>query len=171
MIENNFDKKKLIITTHHVGLFSILIDRLTKASGSERFKHLTKTYILNRDVKGEIMLSNYGKDVFLYHLHLYKIIKDNVAVAQSKKIPLDSFNFVLLRQLLENIASFLGKSGVFSLALSRIGVDNSNEVAEVINEESHKDVFYYQTGLMSPKQMKLFLDVLDKIDKKFKFSV
>ena len=171
VIENNFDKKKLIITTHHVGLFSILIDRLTKASGSERFKHLTKTYILNRDVKGEIMLSNYGKDVFLYHLHLYKIIKDNVAVAQSKKIPLDSFNFVLLRQLLENIASFLGKSGVFSLALSRIGVDNSNEVAEVINEESHKDVFYYQTGLMSPKQMKLFLDVLDKIDKKFKFSV
>lgn len=171
VIKNNVDKINLIITTHHIGLFSILIDRLTKASGSEKYKHLTKTYILNRDIKGEIMLSDYGKDVFLYHLHLYKIINDNVAVAQSKKKPLYSYNFVLLRQLLENIASFLGKSGVFSFALSRIGVDNANEVAEVINEESHKDVFYYQTGLMSPEQMRLFLNVLDKIDTKFKFSV
>lgn len=169
VIRNNYEKKKLIITTHHVGLFSILIDRLRKASGSEKFKNITKTYILGVDSKGEKILSNYGKDVFLYHLHLYKMIKDNIE--QSKNGTLDSYNFVLLRQLLENIASFLGKSGSFSYALSRIGINNANEAAEVINEQSHKDVYYYQTGLMSPTQMELFIDVFDKITSTYKFHI
>ncbi len=169
LIRNNFDKKKLIITTHHVGLFSILIDRLRKASGSEKFKHLTKSYILGIDSKGETILSEYKNDVFLYHLHLYKMISDNIA--QSNNGVLDSYNFVLLRQLLENIASFLGKSGSFSFALSRIGMDNANEVAEVINEQSHKDVYYYQTGLMSPEQMRLFVDVFGHIKSKYNFHI
>ena len=169
VIRDNFDKKKLIITTHHVGLFSILIDRLRKASGSEKFKNLTKTYILGIDSKGETILSEYNHDVFLYHLHLYKMISDNIA--QSNNGVLDSYNFVLLRQLLENIASFLGKSGSFSFALSRIGMDNANEVAEVINEQSHKDVYYYQTGLMSPEQMRLFIDVFDKITNTYRFHI
>lgn len=169
LIRNNFDKKKLIITTHHVGLFSILIDRLRKASGSEKFKHLTKSYILGIDSKGKTILSEYNHDVFLYHLHLYKMISDNIA--QSNNGVLDSYNFVLLRQLLENIASFLGKSGSFSFALSRIGMDNANEVAEVINEQSHKDVYYYQTGLMSPEQMRLFVDVFEHIKSKYNFHI
>lgn len=169
IIRDNFDKKKMIITTHHVGLFSILIDRLRKASGSDKFKNLTKTYILGIDSKGEKILSEYNHDVFLYHLHLYKMISDNIA--QSNNGVLDSYNFVLLRQLLENIASFFGKSGSFSFALSRIGVDNANEVAEVINEQSHKDVYYYQTGLMSPEQMRLFVDVFEHIKNTYRFHI
>lgn len=167
VIRDNFDKKKLIITTHHVGLFSILIDRLRKPNS--KYKNLTKAYILGKDSKGETILSEYNHDVFLYHLHLYKMISDNIA--QSNNGVLDSYNFVLLRQLLENISSFLGESGSFGFALSRIGVDNVDEAAQVINEQSHKDVYYYQTGLMSPEQRRLFVDVFEQIKKAFKFHI
>jgi wobble nucleotide-excising tRNase len=47
VISANYEKKKIVITTHHVGLFSILIDRLRKADGSAKFKNITKTYIYN----------------------------------------------------------------------------------------------------------------------------
>lgn len=169
VIRNNFEKKKIIITTHHVGLFSILIDRLKKANGSEKFKKITKSYILGKDYKGITTLSNYNQDVFLYHLHLYKMIDEHIA--HSENGVLESYNFVLLRQLLENIASFLGKSGTFSFALSRIGIIDANGVAAVINEQSHKDVYYYQTGLMSAEQLKLFTEVFEKIKKTYNFNI
>ena len=168
VIGNNYKKKKIIITTHHVELFSILIDRLRKANGSERFKNITKTFILGKNSKGELLLSTFGNDVFLYHLHLYKMIKENIDTIQNGY--LDCFNFVLLRQLLENIASFLGRSGNFGFALRRLGIDDSN-TAEVVNEQSHKDVYYYQTHLMSPEQQQVFMDIFGRIETKFQFHI
>lgn len=169
IIRGGFEKKKkIIITTHHVELFSILIDRLRKASGSEKFKNVTETYILGKDAKGELILSPYGHDVFLYHLHLFKLIRDNIHSNNTGY--LDCFNFVLLRQLLENIASFLGRSGNFGFALSRIGYDDPN-VANIVNEQSHKDVYYYQTNLMSPEQQKLFMEIFGRIETIFQFHI
>ena len=40
-------KKKIIITTHHIGLFSILADRLTKGEKSSRYKNATKILVLS----------------------------------------------------------------------------------------------------------------------------
>lgn len=140
IISSNYKNKKIIITTHHIELFSILIDRLRKANGSERFKNITETFILGKDAKGNLSMSPYGHDVFLYHLHLYKLIVENIKSTQPTGF-LDSFNFVLLRQLLENIASFLGRSGNFGFALDRLGF--GSDVANLINEQSHKDVYYY----------------------------
>ena len=168
IINNNFEKKKIIITTHHVELFSILIDRLRKANGSERYKNVTEAFILGKDVKGELVISRYGHDVFLYHLHLYKLIQENINSTQPSGF-LDCFNFVLLRQLLENIASFLGKSGNFGFALGRLGF--GSDVANLINEQSHKDVYYYQTHLMSQEQQKQFMDIINKIDAIFRFQI
>ena len=168
IISSNYKNKKIIITTHHVELFSILIDRIRKANGSERFKNITETFILGKDAKGNLSLSSYGHDVFLYHLHLYKLIVENIKSTQPTGF-LDSFNFVLLRQLLENIASFLGRSGNFSFALDRLGLDS--DVADLINEQSHKDVYYYQTHLMSANQQELFREIINRIDSTFRFQI
>lgn len=168
IISSNYKNKKIIITTHHVELFSILIDRLRKANGSERFKNITETFILGKDAKGNLSLSSYGHDVFLYHLHLYKLIVENIQTTQPSGF-LDSFNFVLLRQLLENIASFLGRSGNFGFALDRLGF--GSDVADLINEQSHKDVYYYQTNLMSAGQQELFRDIINRIDSIFRFQI
>lgn len=170
MIEKNYnDREKIIITTHHVELFSILIDRLRKANGSDRYRNATKTFILGKDIAGNSTLSNYGNDVFLYHLHLYKMIKENINAKQPGEL-LDDFNFVLLRQLLENIASFLGKSGNFGFALSRLGF-NDADVANLINEKSHKDIYYYQTHLMSLEQQVKFMEIMERIDTTFNFHI
>ena len=168
IISGNYKNKKIIITTHHVELFSILIDRLRKANGSERFKNITETFILGKDAKGNLSLSSYGHDVFLYHLHLYKLIVENIQTTQPSGF-LDSFNFVLLRQLLENIASFLGRSGNFGFALDRLGF--GSDVADLINEQSHKDVYYYQTNLMSAGQQELFREIINRIDSIFRFQI
>lgn len=170
VISANYEKKKLIITTHHVGLFSILIDRLRKADGSERFKKITKTYILGRKPSGEVTLSKFGDDVFLFHLHLYKMIQDNILSAREKG-HLHSYNFVLLRQLLENIASFHGKSGIFSYALSKIGFEDTSELVKLINEETHKDVYYYQSSIMSQAQQEIFEGIVEKITTTYKFHL
>lgn len=170
VISANYEKKKIVITTHHVGLFSILIDRLRKADGSAKFKNITKTYILSRKPSGEVLLSKYGDDVFLLHLHLYKMIQDNISSAHETG-HLHSYNFVLLRQLLENIASFHGKSGVFSYALSKIGCDDIAELTKLINEETHKDVYYYQTSLMSQPQRDKFEYIVEKIATTYRFHI
>ncbi len=170
VIETNYEKKKLVITTHHAGLFSILIDRLRKANGSERFRNITKTYILGKGLDGEISLSKFGHDVFLFHLHLYKMIQDNIATAQETNT-LYSYNFVLLRQLLENIASFHGKSGVFSYALSRVGIEENSDIVNLINEQTHKDVYYYQTSIMSQSQRDTFENIVNKIETTYKFHI
>lgn len=170
VISANYEKKKIVITTHHVGLFSILIDRLRHADGSAKFKNITKTYILSRKPSGEVLLSKYGDDVFLLHLHLYKMIQDNISSAHETG-HLHSYNFVLLRQLLENIASFHGKSGVFSYALSKIGCDDIAELTKLINEETHKDVYYYQTSLMSQPQRDKFEYIVEKITTTYRFHI
>ena len=170
VVKANYENKKLIITTHHAGLFSILIDRLRKANGSEKFKNITKTYILGRNSNDEITLSKFGNDVFLFHLHLYKMIQENIASAKETNM-LYSYNFVLLRQLLENIASFHGKSGVFSYALSKIGFEDSSDIVSLINEQTHKDVYYYQTSIMSQSQRKTFEDIVQKITTIYNFHI
>lgn len=170
VISANYEKKKIVITTHHVGLFSILIDRLRKADGSAKFKNITKTYILSKKPSGEVLLSKYGDDVFLLHLHLYKMIQDNISSAHETG-HLHSYNFVLLRQLLENIASFHGKSGVFSYALSKIGCDDIAELTKLINEETHKDVYYYQTSLMSQPQRDKFEYIVERITTTYRFHI
>ncbi len=49
--------------------------------------------------------------------------------------------FVLLRQLLENIASFVG-SGRFSYILEQIGLNDSTNIAKMTNILSHKNLLY-----------------------------
>lgn len=170
IVKDNFAKKKLVITTHHSGLFSILIDRLRKSADSERYKKITQTYILGKSADGELTLSKYGKDVFLIHLYLYKLIRDNIEAAKQTNI-LQSYNFVLLRQLLENISSFRGRSGSFSFALEGIGIEKVPELVNLINEQSHKDIYYYQTGIMPPSQREAFENIVGKIETTYKFHI
>jgi hypothetical protein len=98
------------------------------------------------------------------------MIQDNISSAHETG-HLHSYNFVLLRQLLENIASFHGKSGVFSYALSKIGCDDIAELTKLINEETHKDVYYYQTSLMSQPQRDKFEYIVEKITTTYRFHI
>lgn len=160
-IENHYLKKRIIVTTHHIGLFSILADRLTRGEKSGRYKKLTKLFILGKS-GDELSLDNPGGNVFLYHLHLLQ------ALAEANRTQLYAHHVVLLRQVLENVASFLGVGRV-SFALEQIGVDDVESTANTINSLSHKDAYYTQSDLMPPSVEVVFKDVFAKLLAKYPF--
>jgi hypothetical protein len=166
LIESHFEKRKIIITTHHIGLFSILSDWLTKGEKSEKFKKnkkpLYKHYILSSK-SGELELESRQDDVFLYHLRVLQVLS-----AAHKAKDVRSYHFALLRQVLENVASFLGV-GQFSYVLKQIGIDESDEVARIVNMLSHKTVYYYESDLVVPDNQALFSNVMDRLLAKYNF--
>ncbi|MEF3076113.1 AAA family ATPase [Methylobacter sp. Wu1] len=161
LIESQYLKKRIIITTHHIGLFSILADRLKKGEKSSRYRNLTRLFILsNRD--NELVLVTPNNNVFLYHLHLLQTL-ENASHEQ-----LYSYHFALLRQALENIGSFLGKGNI-GYTLTQIGVEDVENAVNIINSLSHKDAYYFQSELMAPSVEEIFRDIFRKLIEKYQF--
>lgn len=163
MIEVNKKSKRIIITTHHIGLFSILADRLTKGEKSSIYRNLTKIYTLI-NVNGEPELNSENRDVFMFHLHLMQVLQK----AYDSEVL--QYHFVLLRQLMENISSFLGVGSIKHVVMQIETEKKKQEViVQDINSLSHKDAYrtlYYKTH--EPEAI-FFRDVFDKIKDKYKF--
>lgn len=161
LIQANYEKKRIIITTHHIGLLSILDNRLTRGEKSGRYKNLTVTKIL-RNSNGDTKLETLNKN-FLYHLHLLQILDE------SRKQILHTYHFSLLRQLLENVASFIG-TGRPGHTLSEIGVADVEATMHIINTHSHKNIYYHQTELMNDTEQGFFNEIMDKLIAKYSFN-
>lgn len=161
LIEKHYLKKRVIITTHHIGLFSILFDKLKKGEKSGRYNKLTKPFILTAQ-DGNLALNGLNNEVFLFHLHLLQTLDTAV------RTELFAYHFVLLRQLLENISSFLGV-GRTNYVLEQIQVEDVRAVSEVINSLSHKNVYRLQFNKMAENEEAVFKDVFQKIQDKYRF--
>lgn len=163
LVEAHYLKKRVIVTTHHMGLFSILADRLTKGSKGGRYKNLTKLCVLTRNGDA-LSLATPNNSVFLFHLHVLQLL------VEASRGELFMHHIVMLRQVLENVASFMGRPN-FGFTLTQIGVADVDDAVNVINSLSHKDAYYYQSNLMPPAVQTVFRDVLDKLLDKYKFDV
>lgn len=162
LIEEHYEKRKIIITTHHIGFFAILADWLKKGDKADVLKKHSKISILSSK-SGVLSLETPSNDVFLYHLRLLQLLEQSWVANEVK-----SFHFALLRQVLENIASFLGV-GQFGYVLQQIGVTDLDEVARAINTLSHKNVYYFESDELSADSKELFDDVFTKIKAKYSF--
>lgn len=162
LIEDHYKERKFVITTHHIGFFSILSDWLTKGEKASKFKDKVRVCTLSLK-NGEITLENCRKDVFLYHLRLLQVL-DNAHAAGELK----AYHFALLRQVLENVASFLGV-GQFGYVLAQIGIEDANEVAAVVNTLSHKKVYYFESDDLNADALKTFEKVLTGLKQKYQF--
>jgi AAA domain len=162
LIEEHHEKRKFVITTHHIGLFSILSDMLTKGEKSSKFKKLTRVCTLT--LKGEeLSLENCQKEVFLYHLRLLQVLDQAHAAGEVK-----AYHFALLRQVLENVASFLGV-GQFGYVLQQIGIVDADEVATIVNTLSHKKVYYFDSEDLNDDLLRTFQKVLNGLKAKYQF--
>lgn len=162
LIEEHHEKRKFVITTHHVGLFSILSDMLTKGEKASKFKKLTRVCTLT--LKGEeLSLENCQKDVFLYHLRLLQVLDQAHKAGELK-----TYHFALLRQILENVASFLGV-GQFGYVLKQIGIDDADEVATIVNTLSHKKVYYFESDELNADSLKTFEKIFNGLMEKYQF--
>jgi hypothetical protein len=112
---------------------------------------------------GDLALENCNNDVFLYHLRLLQALEQAYAIEGVK-----AFHFALLRQVLENIASFLGV-GQFRYVLEQIGITDANEVANIINTLSHKKVYYFESDELTPDSKNIFNSIFTKIKSKYNF--
>jgi wobble nucleotide-excising tRNase len=156
---NYLNKNKIIISTHHIGLFSILA---TWLKNDDRFRDLTKLLML-KNKGGELEFKSTNSDVFLYHLHLLQTLQE------AKREQLYKYHMVLLRQVLENINSFIGSKKLGRI-LKNIGVKDANQKADEINSLSHQQAFKYQSQEMSDNEEELFNDVFGKLIDKYNFK-
>ncbi len=162
LIEKYFGERKIIITTHHVGIFSILSDWLTKGEKSNKYKKKTKANILSSK-HGEVSLESHRSDVFLYHLRVLQLLKQ---VQQENNVR--AYHLSLLRQVLENVSSFLGV-GQISYTLKHIGFEHPDETARIMNTLAHKNVYYYESDLLVPDGLALFDEILEKLNRHYAF--
>lgn len=161
--KNYLNKEKIIISTHHIGLFSILATWLKNDDSKGGVGNLTKLIILkNKD--GELSFKGTNNDVFLYHLHLLQTLKE------AKQVQLYKYHMVLLRQVLENINSFLGSKKIGRI-LNDIGIVDVDKKVDEINSLSHQQSYRYQFSEMSENEETLFNEVFDGIMKKYNFKL
>ena len=162
LLEEHHERRKFVITTHHIGLFSLLSDMLTKGEKASTFKRQTRVCTLSR--KGdEVSLENCRNDVFLYHLRLLQVMDQAHAAGEVK-----AYHFALLRQVLENVASFLGVAQ-FGYVLKQIGIDDADEVATIVNTMSHKKVYYFESDELVPDTLAIFEKVFMGVKEKYQF--
>jgi hypothetical protein len=162
LIEKHSEERKIIITTHHVGMFSILFDWLMKGEKSDKYKARTKAGILSLK-HGEISLETHRTDVFLYHLRVLQVLEK-----ARQENDVRAYHFALLRQLLETVSSFLGV-GRISFALERIGFDDPDEVARIVNALAHKNVYYFESDRLVPDSLELFEKIYEKLNDRYAF--
>ncbi len=162
LIDEHHDKRKFVITTHHIGFFAILADMLTKGEKASKFKDRTRlcTLSLKND---EVSLESCRNDVFLYHLRLLQVLDGAHATNRVR-----AYHFALLRQVLENISSFLGV-GQFGYVLQQIGISDAEEVATIVNTMSHKKVYYFESDELVPDTMAIFEKVFLGVMEKYQF--
>jgi len=162
LIEEHHEKRKFVITTHHIGFFSILSDMLTKGEKASKFKKLTRVCTLS--LRGDkISLESCQRDVFLYHLRLLQVLDQAHAAGELK-----AYHFALLRQILENVASFLGV-GQFGYVLKQIGIVDADDVATIVNTLSHKKVYYFESEELSADSLTTFEKIFTGLKEKYQF--
>ena len=151
-------EKRIIITTHHIGLFSILSDRLRHGNHQNNIKRNILT------IKDNILsLKNHDKDVFFYHLYLIQVLDDCI-----KEKKLLGYHFIMLRQLLEIISSFIGTGGI-KKALEEIGYkENIEMISNRVNGLSHKDA-RMQPAVLESSDQDFFEEIFQKIQRHYNF--
>lgn len=162
LIEDHFENRKIIITTHHLGFFAILADWLKKGEKADKFKKHAKVGILSGK-KGKLSLESPNNDVLLYHLRLLQLL-EQAWVANEVR----AFHFALLRQVLENVASFLGV-GQFGYVLREIGISDPEDTARVINTLSHKKVYYFESEILEKDSREVFDKIFLGLKGKYNF--
>jgi wobble nucleotide-excising tRNase len=162
LIDIHYKKRKIVITTHHIGFISILSDWLKKGEKSASYKNDIQLYILKKK-ENDIKLVSPNSEVLLYHLELLQTLKN--AIDDDK---LYAYHFAILRQVLENISSFLGV-GRISFVLEKIGFEDSNDIARIVNTISHKNVFRYEAKELVPDNEHLFKEIFERIQNKYDF--
>ncbi len=170
LIDKNYEDRKIIITTHHIGFATIISDYLSKGEKADRYKWKNnqkkyRIHILELNGNDNYSLVNPKNEVLLYHLRIMQVLDEAIS-----NDSLELYHLAMLRQLLENISSFLG-TGQFSYVLQLIGFNDTEQIATIVNSLTHQNVYYPQSNVIVKDNKELIEDVFSKLMNTFKFII
>lgn len=176
LIKKYYKTKKIIITTHHIGFATILGNWLTDSNNPFKGNKGVNKYSLRglSFDKGEYSLVSFtNKTVWLYHLRMLQVLDKAIQDDADEKSEngIEVYHMAILRQILENISSFLGV-GRISFVLEQIGYsrEEADRIALEDNALTHRNVYFPQSDVMVPDNKNLLKDVFNKIIEKYHFD-
>lgn len=176
LIKKYYERRKIIITTHHIGFATILGNWLSDPNNpfvgrKGNNKYALKGLSFN---KGEYTLISFAKKaVWLYHLRMLQVLDKAISDDNDESVDggIEVYHMAILRQVLENIASFLGV-GQMSFVLKEIGYseEEAKRIALEDNALTHRNVYFPQSDIMVPDNKRLLIDVFNRIISKYHFD-
>lgn len=174
LIKKFYDKRKIIITTHHIGFATILGNWLSDPNNPFRGSKGLNKYALRglTNGKGKCSLVSFERQaIWLYHLRMLQVLDSAIQEDDKTGNGIEVFHMAILRQVLENISSFLGV-GRIGYVLEEIGFtkEEANKIALEDNALTHRNVYFPQSDIMVPEHKELLKDVFRKISEKYHFQ-
>lgn len=176
LIKKHYETRKIIITTHHIGFATILGNWLTDPSNHFRGNKGNNKYQLrglSLDNGDYSFVSFADKAVWLYHLRMLQVLDKAIQddADDSSENGIEVYHMAILRQILENISSFLGV-GRIGFVLEQIGYskEEADRIALEDNALTHRNVYFPQSDVMVPDNKNLLKDVFNRIIEKYHFD-
>lgn len=176
LIKKHYETRKIIITTHHIGFATILGNWLTDPSNHFRGNKGNNKYQLrglSLDNGDYSFVSFADKAVWLYHLRMLQVLDKAIQddADDSSENGIEVYHMAILRQILENISSFLGV-GRIGFVLEQIGYskEEADRIALEDNALTHRNVYFPQSDIMVPDNKNLLIDVFNRIIEKYHFD-
>lgn len=168
------DKRKIIITTHHIGFATIIGNWLRDPHNGfvgNKGKNLYALRGLTNENGNCSLVSFERQAIWLYHLRMLQVLDKAIQLDEETGNGIEVYHMAILRQILENISSFLGV-GSISFVLEEIGY-SKEKASEVTLEDhalTHRNVYFPQSDIMVPAHKKLLKEVFEKIKQKYHFK-
>lgn len=176
LIKKHYETRKIIITTHHIGFATILGNWLTDPSNPFRGNKGKNKYQLrglSLDNGEYSFVSFADKAVWLYHLRMLQVLDKAIQddADDSSENGIEVYHMAILRQILENISSFLGV-GRIGFVLEQIGYskEEADRIAIEDNALTHRNVYFPQSDVMVPDNKNLLKEVFNRIIEKYHFD-
>lgn len=176
LIKKHYETRKIIVTTHHIGFATILGNWLTDPSNHFRGNKGNNKYQLRglSIDNGEYSFVSFAdKAVWLYHLRMLQVLDKAIQddADDSSENGIEVYHMAILRQILENISSFLGV-GRIGFVLEQIGYskEEADRIALEDNALTHRNVYFPQSDVMVPDNKNLLIDVFNRIIEKYHFD-
>ncbi len=175
LILRYYETKKIIITTHHIGFATILGNWLSDPQKPFVGKKGNNKYSLrglSLDGEDYSLVSFERKAVWLYHLRMLQVLDKAIQDEDNPEAEngLEIYHMAILRQILENISSFLG-AGRISFVLEELGYakDEVDRIALEDNALTHRNVYFPQSDIMTDANKRLLKDVYKRLNEKYNF--
>lgn len=159
----NSNDLKFIITTHHALFYNVLFNEFKGKKDNKKV-----CYLLQK-IENKYLLNKQDEDTpFAYHLLLKQVIQTAIDDNKIRK-----YHFILLRNLLEKTASFLGYNywgDLLEIIYDKMTEADKRSYIRTINLFSHSKVSDTETVELKEREKNFLKELFNDFKEKFKWK-